>query len=145
MNTLHSGVENEGLNAHLHPMIGKISKAVLVAITALMAAGCVPDGADIRNTTTECLNNKEKAGEQLKALCVDNKEAVEECLKNAGKEGVEACKDNNTTLKEIVFKDCEVPKAETKIFFLGENTTVGAEHGPVNSGIHYFCKGEEEE
>lgn len=123
MNTLHSGVENEGLNAPSHPTIASISKAALVAIMALMATGCDPKGADVRDATLECLNTKEKAGEQLKALCAENTEKI----------------------REIVFQDCEVPAAETEIFFLSKNTTVGAEHGPVNSGIRYFCKGEGKE
>lgn len=70
MNTLHSGVENEGLNTPSHPMIGKISKAVLVAITALMAAGCdgkASTGFGVINETSKCL--KEKMSTTLAEKC----------------------------------------------------------------------------
>ena len=124
MNT-PSDIENSGVETqNRNPMIAGISKAVLIAAMALIAlAGCDPNAADVREATTTCLDKKENAGVQVRELC----------------------KDNNATLKEIVFRDCEVPKAETKIHFLRNQTTVGAENGPVNSGIQDFCDAKEED
>jgi len=144
MNTPRSGVEDSVVETLRNPVIARISKAILIAAMALGGMGCLT-GAKVREATTECLDKKEKAGEQVRALCTDNTEAIKECLKNKGKEGGQDCKDNKTKLNEIIFRECEVPKAETEIHFLQKYTTVGAKDGPVNAGIRDFCAANEKD
>lgn len=123
MNTLHSGVENEGLNTPSHPMIAGISKAVLIAITALMAAGCngkASTGFGVINETAKCL--KEEMSSVLAEKC--------------------ATEDGRNELYAFVIKGgCEkIPELDKELSFGGNKGTTSTF---IEKGVFSACEKEE--